>query len=139
VTRDAFEEVLGAAARAGLLRLSDAVFEKDGKQIPYRTATLSHAGHAVNERTAVELIMKETASPTGKSKRKKRATVPADREPQSRPEAVAGSRPLSKAKGSEVGINSRLEAALRIWRLIEARRRGLPAFRIFNDRTLRAL
>ena len=28
---------------------------------------------------------------------------------------------------------------LRVWRLIEARRRGLPAFRIFNDRTLRAL
>ena len=36
-------------------------------------------------------------------------------------------------------MNSRLEAALRVWRLIEARRRGLPAFRIFNDRTLRAL
>jgi superfamily II DNA helicase RecQ len=36
-------------------------------------------------------------------------------------------------------MNSRLEAALRVWRLIEARRRGLPAFRIFNDQTLRAL
>jgi DNA topoisomerase-3 len=33
----------------------------------------------------------------------------------------------------------RLEAALRGWRLVEARRRGVPAFRIFSDRTLRAL
>jgi len=35
MSRDAFEDVLGAMARAGLARLSDAVFEKDGKQIPY--------------------------------------------------------------------------------------------------------
>ena len=32
--RDASEEVLGAMARAALVRLSDAVFEKNGKQIP---------------------------------------------------------------------------------------------------------
>jgi DNA topoisomerase-3 len=36
-------------------------------------------------------------------------------------------------------MDSRLEAALRVWRLIEARRRRVPAFRIFSDRTLRAL
>ena len=36
-------------------------------------------------------------------------------------------------------MDVRLEAALRDWRLVEARRRGVPAFRIFSDRTLRAL
>jgi DNA topoisomerase-3 len=36
-------------------------------------------------------------------------------------------------------MDPRLEAALRGWRLVEARRRGVPAFRIFSDRTLRAL
>jgi len=36
MSRDAFEEVLGGMARAGLVRLLDAVFEKNGKQIPYR-------------------------------------------------------------------------------------------------------
>ena len=41
MSRDAFEEVLGAMARAGLVRLSDAVFEKDGKQIPYRRVSLA--------------------------------------------------------------------------------------------------
>ena len=139
VTRDAFEEVLGATARAGLLKLSDAAFEKDGKQIPYRKATLTHAGHAVNERTPVEFIMKDTAPPTSKRKRKKSPAFSPDQVRQSRPVTVAGPRPLAKAKVSEVGTNSRLEAALRVWRLIEARRRGLPAFRIFSDRTLRAL
>lgn len=139
MTRDAFEEVLGATARAGLLQLSDAVFEKDGKQIPYRKATLTHAGHAMHESTPVELIMKNTAPPTSKTKRRKRVPFSPDRVRRSRPETADGSRPLAEAKVSVVGMNSHLEAALRAWRLIEARRRGLPAFRIFNDRTLRAL
>ena len=115
VTRDAFEEVLGATARAGLLQLSDAVFEKDGKQIPYRKVTLTHAGHAVNERTPVELIMKDTAPPTSKTKRRKRAPFSPDRVRQSRPETLAGPRRLAEAEVSEVGMNSRLEAALRVW------------------------
>ena len=38
LSRDEFEEVLGAMARAGLIRLQNAVFEKDGKQIPFRKA-----------------------------------------------------------------------------------------------------
>ena len=38
MTRDDFEEVLGALARAGLVRLVSAVFEKDGKSIPYSKA-----------------------------------------------------------------------------------------------------
>src|SRR5205814_1530665 len=36
MSRDVFEEVLGSMARAGLVRLVDAVFEKNGKQIQYR-------------------------------------------------------------------------------------------------------
>jgi superfamily II DNA helicase RecQ len=36
-------------------------------------------------------------------------------------------------------MDIRLEAALRNWRLVEARRLGLPAFRILSDRSLRAL
>jgi hypothetical protein len=52
-SRDAFEEVLGAMARAGLVRLSDAVFENDGKQIPYRKVSLTRAAHSVDEQTPI--------------------------------------------------------------------------------------
>ena len=38
--RDGFEELIGAMARSGLVRLVDSVFEKDGKQIPYRYGQL---------------------------------------------------------------------------------------------------
>ena len=33
----------------------------------------------------------------------------------------------------------RLEEALRSWRLAEAKRRGIPAFRIFTDAALKAM
>ena len=139
MSRNAFEEVLGAMARAGFVNLADAVFEKNGKQIPYRKVSLTRAGYAVDERTPVDFIMKETALPSAKRKRKKKTTVSEGQMRASRPVTAAGTRSVAKAKGSEGGMESRLDAALRAWRLAEARRRGLPAFRIFNDRTLRAL
>ena len=49
MTRDAFEEILGAMARANFLRLANAVFEKDGKPIPYRKASLTPDGEALEE------------------------------------------------------------------------------------------
>jgi DNA topoisomerase-3 len=136
MSRDAFEEVLGATARAGLLQLSDEAFQKDGKQIPYRKASLTRAGQTVDERTPVAFVMKDTASPSGKRKRKKTPTVPA-RKRASKPETAAG--PDKLAKGAEAEMDIRREAALRDWRLAEARQRGVPAFRILSDRTLRAL
>ena len=139
MSRDAFEEVLGATARAGLLQLSDAVFQKDGKQIPYRKASLTCAGCAVDERTPVELVIKDTALPSGKHKRKKETSITAGRKAALKPETAAGPRPSAKAKEPETEMDIRLEAALRGWRLIEARQLGVPAFRIFSDRTLRAL
>ena len=139
MSRDAFEEVLGAMARAGLVNLVDAVFEKDGKQIPYHKSSLTQAGYAVVERTPVDFIMKETALPSATRKRKKKPAVSDGRKRASRPETTARARPAAKAKGSEGEMESRLDAALRAWRLAEARRLGLPAFRILNDRTLKAL
>jgi len=46
---------------------------------------------------------------------------------------------MAQTKGAEVDMSVRLEAALRDWRLAEARRHGVPAFRILTDRTLKAL
>src|SRR5260370_30381926 len=49
MSRDNFEEVLGAMARAELIKFADAVFEKQGKQIPYRTVSLTPAGRATHQ------------------------------------------------------------------------------------------
>ncbi|HEY1495525.1 MAG TPA: HRDC domain-containing protein, partial [Candidatus Solibacter sp.] len=124
LTRDAFEEVLGAMARAGLLRVANAEFEKEGKSIPYRKASLTPAGEAVDENTPLDLVLKDAAQAAVRSrktrKKKSKVAAPAKRKP-ARPAAPD------------------LEETLRKWRLAEAKRRGIPAFRIFSDQALTAI
>ncbi|MCL4793816.1 MAG: DNA topoisomerase 3 [Bryobacteraceae bacterium] len=128
LTRDDFEEVLGALARAGLAQLEDAVFEKDGKRIPYRTVRLTGAGREAAAEAPVELMIKETiaAAPRARKRRKKAPAPKAEPAPKARKQAPAGR-------------ESELEKALRAWRLAEAKKRGVPAFRIFSDKALRAI
>jgi RecQ family ATP-dependent DNA helicase len=133
MSRDDFENLLGAMARAGLGQLSDEVFEKDGKQIPYRTVKLTPAGRAADETTPVELILKEAAAPSAPRKHKPSRAQGAPRKravPHEHPKPVA-----AKAPAPDSGV----EEALRAWRLKEARRLGFPAFRVFSDQALRAI
>jgi DNA topoisomerase-3 len=48
-------------------------------------------------------------------------------------------KPVPEDQRSTVGLDSGIEEALRAWRLAEARRRGVPAFRILSDQALRAM
>jgi superfamily II DNA helicase RecQ len=119
--RDSFEELLGAMARAGLITLREAVFEKDGKQIPYRTAQITTEGMAieVGETLAIELREKEERATRAKTRH------------------VATRKP---AAGDEVDpADSPLLNALRAWRLSEAKAKDVPAFRIATDALLQAL
>jgi superfamily II DNA helicase RecQ len=125
MTRDAFEEVLGGMARAGLVRLTDASFTKDGKTIPFRKVSLTREGQGTGETTPLDFVMKETGKPST-GKRQKKAKRPAS----------AGS---TRTIQSDAAPDSRIEKALRSWRLDEARRRGVPAFRILTDRLLIAI
>jgi superfamily II DNA helicase RecQ len=125
VTRDAFEEVLGAMARAGLVEHFDAVFDKDGKRIPYRNVALTAEGRRADENARLEFLMKDAVAAATKPRRKKKS--------------VRSTGKLPQAAGQSVADAARLEHALRAWRLQEAKRRGVPAFRIFTDRVLQNL
>ena len=138
MSRDTFEEVLGAMARAGLVQVTDAVFEKNGKQIPYRKVSLTRAAYSINETTPIEFIMKEIAVPA-KRKGKRKGAVAAKRKRAKRPETPGRPKPVPEDQRSKVGSDSGIEEALRVWRLAEARRRGVPAFRILSDQALRAM
>ncbi len=72
MTRDAFEEVLGAMARVGLVSLADAVFEKDGRQVPYRKVSVTPVGSSFTETTPIDFVMKTMAPVSGKGKTKKK-------------------------------------------------------------------
>jgi superfamily II DNA helicase RecQ len=135
MSRDKFEDVLGAMARAELLALADAVFEKEGKRIPYRTVSILPAGLHIDEKQPAAFLMKDAAVPAASAKRSKGRALSrktADTAAQSR------SKP-AKTAALPSDRQARLEQALRAWRLTEAKRRNMPAFRIFGDRTLRSI
>jgi RecQ family ATP-dependent DNA helicase len=147
MSRDDFEDLLGGMARAGMVRLDDAVFEKDGRQIPYRTARLTRAGREVDAQTPLELVMKDREPPSTPRKRKKKVGASGAGP---RPSAVRPYSPRSgtapptdlekKAQTPPAALpDLEVEEALRAWRLAEARRLGVPAFRIFTDRALSGL
>ncbi len=121
--RRAFEALLGGLARMGLVRLAEDVFEKDGQRIPFQRASLTPRGRgAVGVETLAQVPLPAAASPSPKPPRRGRKRVGVPR----------GERRRTAAE-------SPLATALRAWRLGEAKRRRVPAFRVFTDRVLEAL
>jgi len=136
--RDAFEELMGAMARAGLIRLTDSVFEKDGKSIPFRKASLTRdAGH-VSEGTPLELSIRETAVAAERKGRRKKAVAVAKKAPKKNVAGESVSRPAAKAE-TRPDHAAKAEAMLKQWRLGQAKKLGVPAFRIMSNRTLEAI
>ena len=124
--RDGFEEIIGAMARSGLVRLLDAVFEKDGKQIPFRYASLTGDASRIEEGALLELKIRESAAlaerPAARRGRKKR---------------LAG--PLKPREDREVLRGAGAAAKLKAWRRSVAAKLSVPAFRIMSDRVLLAI
>ena len=122
--RNGFEELLASMARTGMLELADAVFEKDGKNIPYRTARLTHEGAAVDLGQPLTIQLRKS----GREAPRKRQHLKKERS------AVKSEAPVAVRVADEP-----LMTALREWRLQEAKSKGLPAFRIFTDKVLRQI
>jgi superfamily II DNA helicase RecQ len=139
--RHAFEEVLGGMARAGLVQLSEATFEKDGKQIPYCRVALTRAGHAVDKTRPIEFIMKRTTPVSTRGRARRKTTYPRNQRRTATQRVSSTVRPQSRAvqPEPESAASSGVESMLRAWRLAESRRRGVPAFRIFTDKALQAM
>ncbi|HEV2447033.1 MAG TPA: HRDC domain-containing protein, partial [Candidatus Sulfopaludibacter sp.] len=128
LTRDDLEEVIGALARAGFLRLTESVFEKDGRSIPYRKASLTRDADAMEEWPVLNLQVKvAVVSELGRGRKKKKA--------KKRPAPPQAERRRAKKEPAASGV----AAALRAWRLNEAKRRGVPAFRILTDAALEGI
>ncbi len=123
--RDGFEELIGAMARLGLVRLEDSVFEKDGKQIPFRYASLTTDARHVDGDRPLELKIRESAAlsatPAGRKRRKKTSA------------------PAKQHVKPETGKNSGVAVKLKAWRRALAAKQSVPAFRIMSDRVLLAI
>ena len=124
--RDGFEQVLGGMARAGWVEMSEASFQQDGRRVDYRLAALSAAGRDIGRRSRA--AVRDEAGNRG--------------EPQAAQESAR--RQVAQAGEGRCGCqrrrrNAAVEKALRDWRLAEASRREVPAFRILSDKSLQAI
>ena len=111
-----FEDLLAAMARAGLIDLMEASFEKDGKKIDYRKAAITREGREPNAAAAVTVSLSIEVD-QGSKKSKRRVSTEA----------------------AKIPVDPQAEIALREWRMNEAKRKGIPAFRILSDRALAAI
>jgi RecQ family ATP-dependent DNA helicase len=123
LSRNDFDDVLGGLAAAGLVRIEEASFEKDGKPVNYRKASLTREGEEFTEGAPLELSLRErTTRDAPKRKPEKASQNAAERPPVAlTPEGTA------------------LEQRLKEWRLAIAKKDGKPAFFVFGDSVLRLI
>lgn len=134
VTRSGFERVLSALARARMVEIFQSEFEKDGKVISFRKVHLMSAGKTAKGTHLAELEIDGDPMGTPKSRARAKKAL--------RPAASASSgtnRSVSTSDPSMPSEHPKLFEDLRAWRLAEARKKGVPAFRILTDRVLYAI
>ncbi len=132
IDRKTLDHILGALARANVVKIVADEFEKDGQTIPFQRVWLVRRDGT----TAAPLRMIVTPPPSTKGRRGK-ANGTGRRSKQGKAGATRGTRSKKKAATtSPESTGSALEVALRTWRSKEAKKRRVPAFRILTDRTL---
>ncbi len=119
--RRTFEDLLGSLARAGLLQLQDASFEKDGKEIPYRVARLTNVKPGDAEIAAV--LMKQEVASAGETRKRKKKEFPK----------------ATSALDAKLDdpASQRLEDELKTWRTAKAKERGVPPYCVLSNQTMR--
>jgi RecQ family ATP-dependent DNA helicase len=126
LSRNDFDAVLGALAVAGLLRIEDASFEKDGKPVNYRKAALTREGEDYVEGAPLDLSLRERDAAKKDPRKQRKAEKAPKNSPEKPPIALS-------AEGAA------LEQRLKDWRLAIAKKEGKPAFFIFGDSVLRSI
>jgi superfamily II DNA helicase RecQ len=119
--RRTFEDLLGSLARAGIVQLQDATFEKDGREIPYRVARLIK-GKADDSELA-QILMKEDVAPMGEARTKKKKELP------------KGSVPLDQKLDDPA--SQKIEDALRVWRTAKAKEKSVPPYCVLSNQVVR--
>ncbi len=126
-----FERMLQALVRAKALALAEDCFEKEGRTIRFRRATLLPGARAAlaSERFRVE----DAGEAAGEGVKAKAPVV--------RKHAKTGGAKADALsdEAREAGADPAMVKRLKEWRRAQAKQRGVPAFRILTDRVLLAI
>jgi DNA topoisomerase-3 len=153
--RKPFELLLEGLSRAGLVRVQEDSFAKDGKTIRFLRVGLTSEGFqgdpdallagieiAEQPAQAPRQRVRRSAAPAGRAAAGAAESAAAGtarrRRRQPGADDAAGS-PGAGRPASADAVPAELWAALRAWRSAEAKRRRVPAFHILTDRVLLAV
>ena len=136
VDRRTVEHVIGGLVRAHAISLVEDSFEKEGSVITFQRVYLS--GGSTGQKGAasdfVPAFRMTAKAPAGSGARRRTRGIglrPIDRQ--------SNVRSAHRVAAQDEDSAAELFEALRAWRLAEARRAGLPAFRVLTDATLMAI
>ncbi|MEE8523994.1 MAG: RecQ family ATP-dependent DNA helicase, partial [Thermoanaerobaculia bacterium] len=147
--RNTFERALSGLASAGLVKTRSDSFKKDGRLIQFQRAAITREAVRGGDELLATVTLAE--APKGKPRKRKRqptrkkaATKRTAKRTAAAKATTRRSAKRSAASSAAAGAPSpvgqdRLFEALKAWRLGEARRRRIPAFRIMPNRTLQAI
>ena len=136
--RNEFDGLLDAMVRARLLEIEEAEYEKDGVVRRYRKIRLTTAGLDVRPATPLPLLLSDgvvdafSGRPEPRTRARKTASI-ADKS------AKKPALPPPSPPPQPTPESATLAAKLKEWRSAEAKRLGVPAYVVLQDRTLNAL
>ncbi|MFZ0449802.1 MAG: ATP-dependent DNA helicase RecQ [Desulfatiglandaceae bacterium] len=126
-SRSDFGILLKSLAGTGVITLSEESFEKSGQRIHYKKAGLTRKGHSLDPEDVSSMAIK---SP-GEGKNTKGKMPPLGK--------GKASRKVIRRAASRGLENTELYETLREWRMGMAKKKGIPAFRIFSNKVLNNL
>jgi len=141
ISRDEYDDLLGAMAQAGLIEIEEAEFEKDGQVLRFRKIRLTGTGRELHRGSQLELLISDgiveefagDATP-GARERKAKPAIKVSGDRGASRDRVMPAEPVQLSAESET-----LAARIRDWRAAEAKRLKVPAYVVLHDRTLTAL
>jgi DNA topoisomerase III len=136
IDRRTLEHVLGALARASQVRIVSDEFVKDGETIVFQRVYLESAARSLSgSQGGIRMVVVPERAKAKGGTWNKRAKSGAGRTRVTRRDGASKTARGGGTTGRERATLP-LEAALRVWRATEAKKRRVPAFRILTDRTL---
>jgi len=130
------EELLRGLARAGFVSVEEDAFSKDGRVVEFRRVRLVPPRVGVPARAQLAEAVKLPGEELSK-KQAKRQLLLTETPVLRRPTASRdGNARVTDAEELPAEVPAALVKALKAWRLGEARRLGVPAFRVLTDRVL---
>lgn len=131
--RDAFDALLDAMVRAGLVEIEDAEYEKDGEVRRFRKVRITAAGTNVRLTTPLPLLVSD-----GVVEEFSGRALPQKRSAKSTSKRVQNAQPPSTLP-RPTPASEDLAARLKEWRAAEARRLRVPAYVVLHDRSLNSV